>query len=189
MQRLTRILPGAALALALCGCGDLGGGPGDDQGTRTTFVELGPYNGLPLPSPSGPPSSSGTPATSPSPTVTTPYIPPFRPGTGDLRPTRLGPHGHADRMYAHLETAQVNHLPQARKTLSAQPAKGEVGLAFVLSGCQNTGARLQVDGTTVSASLTGAENVDCDQAEYFLATFTIAANDLPDGWTLSHPAR
>ncbi|RII09234.1 hypothetical protein DSC45_31600 [Streptomyces sp. YIM 130001] len=87
-------------------------------------------------------------------------------------------------MYARLEQADVNGLREAREALSARPPKGRIGLAFVLSGCRNTGARLEVDDTVVSASLTGAENVNCGQAEYFLATFAVAPDDLPDDWTL-----
>ncbi|SDJ40410.1 hypothetical protein [Streptomyces indicus] len=101
----------------------------------------------------------------------------------DLRGTRLGPRGEAERLYAALEAAEAGKLPQVRKALTVTPADGEVGLAIVLPGCRNTGARLAVKGRTVSAELTGGENVNCGQAEYFLATFEIPAGDLPDNWT------
>ncbi len=100
------------------------------------------------------------------------------------RATRLGPQGQTDRMYANLVAADVDNLPQAHEALIAEPPKGEIGLAFVLAGCQNTGARLEVDGQKVSATLTGAENVNCGQAEYFLATFTVPPDELVDDWTL-----
>ncbi|RFU86569.1 hypothetical protein DY218_11670 [Streptomyces triticagri] len=169
MRRPTRILACAALVLALPACGAFSGGHGDGPGTRTAFVKLGIFRAS-VPQPA--PSSSATPA------------PPLRPGSGDLRPTRLGPSGHADQMYASLERAEVQELPEARKALRARPADDLVGLAFVLPGCQHTGARLEVDDKVVSASLTGADNVHCDAAEYFLATFTIPADELPDDWTL-----
>ncbi|MEV0318224.1 hypothetical protein ACIBKX_08160 [Streptomyces sp. NPDC050658] len=195
MRSLKRTLPGAALALALCGCGgglyDL---PGDGPGTRTAFIKLGGFTRPLPPSPSASPSEStpaplspsGTPTASPSPTVSAPPPPP---DYSDLRGTRLGPSGDTDRMYERLKELGVNNLPRVREALSTRPPKDEVGLAFVLGGCANTGARLEVEGRTVSASLTGGENVNCDQAEHFLVTFRVAEDKLPEGWVLRHGPR
>ncbi len=102
----------------------------------------------------------------------------------DLRSTQLGPEGNAGRLYAALEAGGAKNLPRAKTALEAKPPKGDVGLAIVMGGCQNTGARLEIDGRRVSADLTGAENINCAQAEYFLATFEIPEGDLPDNWTL-----
>ncbi|MFI6937913.1 hypothetical protein ACIBI4_01460 [Streptomyces sp. NPDC050418] len=101
----------------------------------------------------------------------------------DLQATELGPKGRSDQVYEALEAGEAGALPEARKALAAQPEEGETGLAFVLGGCQETGARLEVEGRKVSAQLTGGENINCAQAEYFLATFTIPTDELPDDWT------
>ncbi|NGO76998.1 hypothetical protein G6045_15200 [Streptomyces sp. YC504] len=110
------------------------------------------------------------------------------PSRENLRPARLGHGGDTDRMYAALEAAKAANLPQVQEELTVRPSEGDTGLAFVLPGCQNTGARLEVDDGVVSADLTGAENVNCGQAEYFLATFTIGQGELPEDWTFAGSA-
>lgn len=194
MRRLTRILSGGALALTLTACAvDFGHEPGPSPGTLTAFLTLGPFTAPPPPSPPAAPPPSGTPTEGPSPSVSgSPGSgPSVQPGRGDLRPTQLGPDGHADRMYASLATAGLDDddLEEAHKALTVRPPKGEVGLAFVLSGCRETKAHLKVEGRTVSASLTGGENWNCDQPENYLATFTVLTEDLPDGWTFRHGRR
>lgn len=60
------------------------------------------------------------------------------------------------------------------------PPDGHRGAAFVLPGCADTGAARTIEGSVVSAELTGGENINCDTAVYFLAVFDIPTDDLPE---------
>jgi hypothetical protein len=51
--------------------------------------------------------------------------------------------------------------------------------AFVLAGCQNTGATLSIRADRVTAALTGGEGIACLVAEYFLAVFAVPAHLVP----------
>ena len=53
--------------------------------------------------------------------------------------------------------------------------------AFVLPGCQEKSALLLVDASRVWAEPTGPEQVACIAAEYYLATFEIAVDRVPEG--------
>ncbi|WP_415952993.1 hypothetical protein [Streptomyces sp. KLOTTS4A1] len=180
MRRLTHALPSAALALALAlsACGAPDDAPaGEDSAGRTS---------------AGASARTATPgetadADADADADVTAFVElgPLGtlPGAGPWS-TRLGPEGGAERMYAALEQARAANLERARTALTKRPPAGETGLAFLLPGCQNTGARLDVAGRTVSAELTGGENINCVQAEYFLATFEIPEDALPADWTL-----
>ncbi len=63
--------------------------------------------------------------------------------------------------------------------LEYQPPNGTRAFAFVLSGCQDTGAELVVEGESIEAELTGGEKVNCGEPNHFLATFTIDEDAIP----------
>ncbi|GHF18526.1 hypothetical protein GCM10017786_60350 [Amycolatopsis deserti] len=58
--------------------------------------------------------------------------------------------------------------------LLARPVgEGRRGFAFVLPGCAETGAVLDIRDDRITADLVGGENVNCATANYFLATFAV----------------
>ena len=57
--------------------------------------------------------------------------------------------------------------------------------AFVLAGCQNTGAALTIRDGRITATLTGGEGIACFVAEYFLALFAVPPAQVPPGAKLS----
>lgn len=59
--------------------------------------------------------------------------------------------------------------------LDRVPPEGSSAVMFVLAGCQDTGAELTISDGAMEPDLTGGENVDCEQANYFLAVF-----EMPD---------
>ena len=80
--------------------------------------------------------------------------------------------------------ASEPEVADLRSTVRARQAPGTRLFAFGLLGCQNTGARLVIDSTRVSAELTGGENIQCFAAERFVAVFAVAAGDVPAGATV-----
>lgn len=64
---------------------------------------------------------------------------------------------------------------EVQAAMSHQPSEGMSAVAFVLPGCQDTGAHLAVSGGTMEAHLTNDEVINCAEAEYFLAIF-----EMPD---------
>ncbi|MPZ79619.1 MAG: hypothetical protein GEV28_04140 [Actinophytocola sp.] len=58
---------------------------------------------------------------------------------------------------------------------------GSRGFAFVLAGCADTAAVLLLGDGRITADLTGGEGTNCDAAEYYLATFDVDAELVPDG--------
>ena len=62
---------------------------------------------------------------------------------------------------------------------------GDRMFAFVLAGCQNTGATLAIRSDRIAATLTGGEGIACLVAEYFLAVFAVPAHLVPPGARVS----
>jgi hypothetical protein len=75
-------------------------------------------------------------------------------------------------------------VAEAITALEEPAAEGTRGAAFFLTGCAETGAELTFEGTTIGADLTGGEGTVCDAAVYFLATFEIPDEAIPEGATL-----
>jgi hypothetical protein len=73
--------------------------------------------------------------------------------------------------------------PEAAAALATTPAAGQRGFAFVVTGCRATGAVLLVARDRVSAEPTGGEGVTCYLPERYLATFTVAGDDVPPAAT------
>jgi hypothetical protein len=97
-------------------------------------------------------------------------------GTGDYHGIPPAELGSADAM--------ASRLGADGAVLTEPVPAGRRGFAFVLAGCAETGAVLLVSRETITADLTGGENVACGAPAYFLATFTIAARDVPAGAVL-----
>jgi hypothetical protein len=84
--------------------------------------------------------------------------------TGNVEPTRLG---------------------HAIDALERPAADGARTAAFFLSGCEETGARLTIEGSQLNAELTGGENINCAMAVNFLAIFEIPEQAIPADARLS----
>lgn len=85
-----------------------------------------------------------------------------------------------DPLYAELQAAGANNLPAAKGALDALVDDDSVGLAFVVSGCAETGAVL-VPGMPYTTRLTGGDGTNCDAPAYFLVTFEVPAAYLTEG--------
>jgi hypothetical protein len=72
-------------------------------------------------------------------------------------------------------------LAAALAALNEPSPDGTRAAAFVLPGCADTGAELNLDGQVISAELTGGENTNCDAAVYFLAVFELNEDAIPRG--------
>jgi hypothetical protein len=73
---------------------------------------------------------------------------------------------------------------EAVAALQEPAGDGTRSVAFFLTGCAETGAELTFEGTTIGADLTGGEGTVCATAVFFLATFEIPDDAIPDGATL-----
>ncbi|ASR34511.1 hypothetical protein BAY61_05355 [Prauserella marina] len=83
------------------------------------------------------------------------------------------------RLYRTLSEAASADIEEAKGALTAQPdGEGVRSFAFVKPGCMETGAEAVVSDGTVDVELTGGENVNCAQANYFLVV--VRADD-PEG--------
>lgn len=80
------------------------------------------------------------------------------------------------------DNSQMNPelVDEAVDALQAPAQEGTRSVAFLLTGCAETGAQLNIDGSTITADLTGGEDVLCDAAVYFLAIFDIPTDDIPE---------
>lgn len=85
----------------------------------------------------------------------------------------------ADSIQAQLRGAGAD-MSKIGKALDGELPAGERGFAFLESGCEATGAVLLLSHREINAGLTG-EKTACVAPEYFLATFTVAAKDVPEG--------
>jgi hypothetical protein len=98
----------------------------------------------------------------------------------ELIPSAVDLADDPDPLYAALEAAGVSNLPEARAALEARPPAGHRGFAFVEDGCADTGAVLLIDDP-ITVMLTGGEGTACDAPEYYLATFEVPAEYVPEG--------
>jgi hypothetical protein len=85
----------------------------------------------------------------------------------------------ADSIRAQLSGAGAD-MAKVGKALGVELPAGERGFAFLESGCEATGAVLLLSHQEINAGLTG-EKTACVAPEYFLAAFTVAAKDVPEG--------
>ena len=93
--------------------------------------------------------------------------------------------GDTGALRAELAAAGVPVTGDVAAALDRPVPAGGRGFAFVLTGCAEESAVLLVSHDRITADLVRGEPVGCDAAEYFLATFTAAAADLPDGAVLT----
>jgi hypothetical protein len=82
--------------------------------------------------------------------------------------------------------APLAAYPEAAAVLRRPVPAGTRTFAFVLVGCQDTGAVLHVGPDRVTAEATGPEEVDCAAPQYFFAAFDVPADRVPaaavPGW-------
>ncbi|WP_233598667.1 hypothetical protein [Amycolatopsis sp. WAC 01375] len=105
-----------------------------------------------------------------------------------LRPVELGT-APAQEFQRTLERAKLTNLDEVRGALSFVLPADRRGFAFVLPGCAEDGAELTVERDTLTAELTGGENVNCAQANYFLAVFSVERDSVSPTPTLSTTPR
>jgi hypothetical protein len=89
--------------------------------------------------------------------------------------------GDTDALRARLAAAGVPVAGDVAAALDQPVGASERGFAFVLTGCEETSAVLLASPGRIAADLVRDEAVGCAQANYFLATFTVAVADLPEG--------
>lgn len=99
-------------------------------------------------------------------------------GLAGLEPVELGTAG-APGFLRTLEQAKIPHPDEARAALAYAPPSDRRGFAFVVPGCAEDGAELTVEGDTLTAELTGGENVNCATANYFLTVFSVERDSIP----------
>nr|WP_052477765.1 hypothetical protein [Kibdelosporangium sp. MJ126-NF4]CEL13836.1 hypothetical protein [Kibdelosporangium sp. MJ126-NF4]CTQ88204.1 hypothetical protein [Kibdelosporangium sp. MJ126-NF4] len=76
-----------------------------------------------------------------------------------------------DTMYQALRQVSTKDIDQARELLTRpQPGGGTRSFAFVKPGCAETGAAPTLTDNVIGVRLTGGENTNCAQANYFLVT-------------------
>ncbi|RSN34755.1 hypothetical protein DL990_12915 [Amycolatopsis sp. WAC 01416] len=105
-----------------------------------------------------------------------------------LRPVELGT-AAAQELQRTLERAKLTNLDEVSGALSFALPSDRRGFAFVLPGCAEDGAELTVERDTLAAELTGGENVNCAQANYFLAVFSVERDSVSPTPTLSTTPR
>lgn len=105
-------------------------------------------------------------------------------GLAGLKPAELGT-ADAQELQRALERVKISNPDEVRAALSFAPPAGRRGFAFVVPGCAEDGAELTVEGDTLTANLTGGENVNCATANYFLAIFTVERDSIPAAPKLS----
>ncbi|MGI5125423.1 hypothetical protein ACQEVB_01285 [Pseudonocardia sp. CA-107938] len=76
--------------------------------------------------------------------------------------------------------AQVRDDAQARALLDRPVPAGARAFAFVLSGCRDTSAELLVRPGGMAAEPVGGDGVACFLPEYYLATFEVPADRVPE---------
>lgn len=105
---------------------------------------------------------------------------------GTVRLGRLAAElGDTDALRTQLGAAGVEVTGDVAAALDRQVPAGERGFAFVLTGCTETSAVLLLSNDRITADLVHDEQVACAAPVYFLATFTAAAADLPEGAMLT----
>lgn len=98
---------------------------------------------------------------------------------GHIEPIELVPgRAHeefADEILSGGAENQEDWLP----ALEFRPGEGERAFAYVLIGCTETSAELEITEETISANLTGSDDV-CDAPEMFLTVFSVDADAVPE---------
>ncbi|MFJ4101267.1 hypothetical protein [Amycolatopsis japonica] len=100
-----------------------------------------------------------------------------------LKPAELGT-AEGQEFQRVLEGAKVAKPDEVRAALSFAPAADQRAFAFVKPGCAEDGAELTIERDTLTAELTGGENVNCATANYFLTVFSVDRASLPAAPTL-----
>lgn len=88
----------------------------------------------------------------------------------------------ADAVRAQLAGTGAD-MAEVDDALNRPVAADERGFAFLVSGCNATGAVLLLDHQSIDVGLTGEKT--CVAPEYFLATFTAATKDVPENAVLA----
>jgi len=84
------------------------------------------------------------------------------------------------------QLAATTHLSEVDAALDRPADQRAHQYAFVLPGCEEKGALLLVGANRVWAEPTGPAHVACIAAEYYLATFEIPIDHVPEGATLGY---
>ncbi|MEV6907375.1 hypothetical protein [Amycolatopsis sp. NPDC051071] len=101
----------------------------------------------------------------------------------DLRPAELGT-AEAQEFHRTLERAEITNPDEVRAALSFVPAADRRGFVFAVAGCAEDSAELTVEHGTLTARLTGGENIQCIHANYSLAVFSVGRGSIPPTPTL-----
>jgi hypothetical protein len=72
-------------------------------------------------------------------------------------------------------------IESVRAAVARAGAAGTRLFAFVLAGCQDTGAVLAIRPERITATLTGGEGISCFVAEWYLAVFAVPSGLVPPG--------
>jgi hypothetical protein len=72
-------------------------------------------------------------------------------------------------------------VESVRAAVGRNSGAGTRLFAFVLAGCQDTGAVLALRAERITATLTGGEGISCFVAEWYLAVFAVPAALVPPG--------
>ena len=72
-------------------------------------------------------------------------------------------------------------VESVRAAVARNSGAGTRLFAFVLAGCQDTGATLAIRTERITATLTGGEGIACFVAEWYLAVFAVPAGLVPPG--------
>jgi hypothetical protein len=72
-------------------------------------------------------------------------------------------------------------IESVRAAVARNSGAGTRLFAFVLPGCQDTGAGLAIRADRITATLTGGEGIACFVAEWYLAVFAVPAGLVPPG--------
>ncbi|MFI7115943.1 hypothetical protein [Amycolatopsis sp. NPDC049868] len=100
-----------------------------------------------------------------------------------LEPAELGT-ADGQEFQRTLERAKIANLDKVRAPLSFAPPADRRAFAFVVPGCAEDDAELTVERDTLTADLTGGENVNCATANYFLTVFSVDRGSVPAAPTL-----
>ncbi|MFJ8914177.1 hypothetical protein [Amycolatopsis sp. NPDC102389] len=104
-------------------------------------------------------------------------------GLAGVKPAELRT-ADAEELQRALERAKISKPDDVRAAMSFAPPADRRGFAFVVPGCAEDGAELAVGQGTLTADLTGGENVNCATANYFLAVFSVDRGSIPAAPTL-----
>ncbi|GAB1511711.1 hypothetical protein [Actinophytocola sp. KF-1] len=109
-------------------------------------------------------------------------------GTGRFDPVPPAEFGTAalGALRAGVLAARPGHAAEVTEALGMPVREGERAFAFVVEGCQVDDVVLVLGPDHVTAEPVDPEVVvTCEVPEHYLTTFTVAADDVPEGATLS----